>query len=454
MPVEHGSRTVAAGTGESGPAAPDPAGPPAAGGSPQPRRLRPADFVRSLVSLGPFAAALAAYSFLLDQLKEEWFTYSFLYFLFAGVCALCVGLVLRLFGQVFLDRIPASVAGVPTGALLGDPAGTRGGRTGPTVQEILKATVTGIVADYREASLGTTTVYGWSQYISDQVPPTAIGTAYGLELSIMLDIRDPRINRRRLVDTLLALQRPGGGWAASTQRGIGRPEVSAWVLGAAIRSGLDPEVEQGFVQLLEEMVSAPDPVAWGHTSVVALMVDTLADIAPQSARLTDLARLLVDGASVIAGDTVTASWGESLFGRYKESVPHTARAVTALAKAARVRPGDTSLINTAHAGVEWLARGDIGLGQTDEQLRRPVPGGSVDALFIGHFTAALVAQALMSVGNVRAHGDRLRSAVREVIDSQEDGVWTWHDSSRPIWMTAQGATVLRDYALLNLAWPP
>lgn len=46
----------------------------------------------ALVSLGPFSAALVAYKALLDYvLPEDWFSVAVLRYLFAGLCALCVG---------------------------------------------------------------------------------------------------------------------------------------------------------------------------------------------------------------------------------------------------------------------------------------------------------------------------------------------------------------------------
>ena len=421
----------------------------------RPARSRLAVLSSLAASVGPLAATLTTYGLLLDHLEPDWFRFALLRYLFAAVCALSVWLALYLLGRVLLDRF-----GPPTGTASQVPAATVGGPVRPTVHQLLARTRESLVADFRAVDKDGTRVAGWSQYLQDDVEPSAIGTSYGLRLAADLDLRDHRFDPRQVAEGLLALEKPGGGWAASTQRGIGRPEVTAWVAGPMARVGLDPAVRQRLVALLERLAVEPDPVGANRTVVVTTLVSTLAEIAPGSPRLPELVERLLDGAVSADQDGAAVAWGETLRGRGRRSVPHTARAVVALARAVPVLrevpglPGHGAAAAALAAGVEWLDRDGLDLTSTDEQIRRPVAGGEVDALFVGHFTAAWVARALMAVDPGPGTSRALGTAVRRVLAEQRDGVWRWHDSSRPIWMTYQGVTVLRAYALRNLEWPP
>ncbi|RJL32489.1 hypothetical protein [Bailinhaonella thermotolerans] len=406
--------------------------------------------LRGLVAVGPLAVALPVYGLLLDHLPERWFAARPLLYVFAAVTALCAGLGSRLAGQWAAARYLTPRSPAPAGPAA-SPAGTASpGRT-PSAHTIRARAARHLLSDFREARHGRATVCGWSQYLGDEAPPTAIGTSYGLRLVMDLDLRDPRVNRRQIVESLVALQRPSGGWAASTQRGLGRPEVTAWVLVPAVRAGLAPGTEETLRALLEKLTAADDPQGMERTSVVASLVAAFAEIAPGSPWLPELSRRLLDAAHE---DDGMVSWGQALHGNVRRSAPHTARAVIALVRAERALGEKADFGPAVGGALRWLAREDLDLRPTDEQLRRPAPGGDVDALFIGHFTAAWVARALMS-GRDSAECERaLRAAVRAVLDDQRDGVWTWHDGRRPIWMTYQGCVVLREYALRNLPWPP
>lgn len=397
----------------------------------------------ALLSLGPFAAALVAYKGLLDYvLPGDWFSADILRYLFAGVCALCIGLGLRLVGQLY--------AAAPTAAGGVQQQQPRSGMR--SVRRVIDESAQGVLAEFRVVRHRDAQLAGWSQYLDDhQVPPTAVGTSYGLRMVSAFDIRDPRVDRRQVNDSLLALQKPGGGWAASTQRDRGRCEITAWVLAAMYRNGLDDATRSGLVQVLEDMLDPQaDPLGMDRTTVLSAAISTLAEIAPASPKLPWLARRLVDGARTDDdAQTPSAHWGETLHSAAR-SAAHTARAAIALHRASIVLSDGAMFDNAARSGLHWLCSTDLDLRSTDEQLRRPVDDGSVDALMIGHFTPAWVARALM-LPIAPDCDDRLRRAVGETLDKYKDGVWRWHDGSKPIWMTYQGTLVARDYALRAMA---
>lgn len=437
------------GTSEVGGRSPDP-DPVDMGGSPSaPSKNR---LITALISVGPFAGALTVYGVLVDDLQDDWFAYVVLKYIFAGIGALCVDLALRLLAQHF------TFAQVMVGDILPvatvSPSGVRHDARVKSPYQIFADTNAALLADLRVGSREGIPTYGWSQYAGDNVLPSAIGSSYGLRIALALDVRSPAVHYGRLTASLLALQRQGGGWAASTQRGIGRPEVTAIVLGAAYRAGLDEQTLTTLTRLLEQLADADDPVSLNHTSNVATIVTTLADVAPESATLLELAVKLARGASVIGSAEAPASWGEVLNGGPKDSVPHTARTVVALKKAVRVLPQRMDLESAANAGIAWLVAEDRALAPIDEQVRRPMSGGDVDALIIGHFSAAWTARAIMNAPDPSAHENQLRRAMQAVLAPQHAGLWSWHDGSKPLWMTYQGIYVIRDYVLRGFEWPP
>ncbi|MFD0967055.1 hypothetical protein [Plantactinospora endophytica] len=432
--------------------------PDAAGQDPvRPRRPGLRGLARHLAALGPFALIFATYSLLIDHLPDQWFRQDSVRYLFAALAALCVGMTLRwLLQRPSVQR----VVDPPTA-----PGGTLPGQRRPddapavveSAKQILDGTRSRILADLRTASGVNGELYGWSQFIADKVPPSAIGTSYGLRIALALDIRHPRLDRRRLVENVVALQKPSKGWVARSQRDVARPEVTAWVLAALVRAGLDPDVREKNVEQLERMMSpGVDPIGYASVSVLTSVIAALAEVAPTSEKLEELTALLVAGA--IRQDAGPGprqlSWGRTLGDGERSSVPHTARAVVALHQAAAViKQGRRQQLNEAvDLGIEWLTH-NPDLAMKDEHLRR-LAGDARDIIYIGHFTPAWVARALM-IGEVGDRLPSLRRAVRAVLKHQENGVWKWKEQQvDPTWMTYQGVLVVRDYSMLNLPWPP
>jgi hypothetical protein len=408
---------------------------------------------RAILAVGPFAAALTVYSLVLDDLPDSWFTYIAVKYAFSALVALLAGVLIRVAAQYATSQPTAHPATavhqiVPSKLVIPSEV-----TEAETPYLTLAYTAARLQSDFRSGDHNGNTIYGWSQYIGDTVPPSAIGTSYGLRLAIALDIRDPQINYGRIVESLIALERETGGWAASTQRDIGRPEATALVLGAAVRGGLDHARTVKYSRLLEDMIAA-DTVGRSRTTTLAVVVSTLADVAPEATSLRELARRLAGAARSSSGDRSRLFWGESLGNESRSSVAHTARAIVALKRAARVLSASKDLADVAEAGLNWLDASSAGrLQNIEEQLRRPVPGGKFDALVVGHFTAVWVARAFMAADDVSGHRTALQTAMREVMSSQERGVWQWQDD-KPIWMAYQGASALRDYLLRGLPWPP
>lgn len=399
--------------------------------------------IDSLIALGPFALALTVYGLSLDHLQDDWFKYEWLKYVLSGLGALCVGMATRSLAVRFR---PASVP-------LSIPTSHRDSSV-LTIHTKLARCSAVIAADLRSVEHGGKMLTGWSQFIGEDVPPTAIGTSYGLRIAMALDIRHPSLDRFVLAQSLLAMQKPGGGWAASSQKDVARPEVTAWVLSALCRCGLDPAVKAGLVALLHKM-AAEDSMIDRRTTVATTVLSALTEIQPSSPLVRDLANVVVSGASRVNSDGgQLASWGESLTGDRRDSPAHTARAVVALSRAASALQGDQALLEVCEAGADWLCRDGVNLESLQEQIRRPVSPGNADAIFVGHFTASWVARALMCDEIKPERLQYVTGSVRRVIESQEGGIWGWRNGEKPIWTSYQGVMTLREYGLRGLKWPP
>ncbi|WP_241779645.1 hypothetical protein [Streptomyces natalensis] len=310
---------------------------------------------------------------------------------------------------------------------------------------------------------------GWPHSLAESDPPvhpTAFGTAYGLHLLLDIAPLDGRIRVGEVAETLWRLRLPGGGWAARSQGSGARPEVSAIVLGALARAGADPRLLESEVRSCEALLDPEhDAPGLANTYVVTNVLRGLLRAAPGSAALDGLRTVLVNGATADPARGQHRCWGAALAtgrGNPAPSAAHTARAVVALDRAAGVLGEDERQRAVREEGLRWLlAGGAADLDNCQEEVRRP---GSDDPLHqellsVRHFAAAWVARALMTDGARRVAADgagataweaQLRGAVARVSGMQRGGVWRWEDGpmGHPVWMTYQGLSVLRRYALM------
>jgi hypothetical protein len=284
--------------------------------------------------------------------------------------------------------------------------------------------------------------------------PTAIGTAYGLKLALVLGGQDNQPDRSRLAETLWKLRRPDGGWAARTGSGIGRPEVSALVLGALSSSGFDPaHLAEAGRTLEAEMSPGLDPATLKWTYLAGALIRGLIRSLPQSPQLPRLHAALLSGRIEDPAHDNLRCWSDRLTTEAGEmprpSAAHTAQAVVALLRAEQVLGEDRHVRVAVDEAVQWL-RAYRDLRNQTEQIRRFVAEDQPwETLTVSHFTAAWVARALLPLPPADPGGidNLLDVAVRRVWQAQRDGLWEWDNGDRPLWMSYQGACVVRDYAM-------
>jgi hypothetical protein len=433
--------------------------------------------VRTLAGVGPLAAAVVVGKTLLDYLPESLSGDAARYPL-ALVSAVGAGVfVAWTTSLVRRRRSPAPQEGsqVPSRQ---EATGGRGSGSvlRRSLHDTFKASQEALlshIATYDDPLLGS--LVGWPHFFepldvkfggpgapNERIMPerpTAVGTTYGLKACLLVGTLDRRFDPDRLVETLWKLQLPSGGWAASTQHGFGRPEVTSWVLSVLSRAGGDHTPMAAALASLDRMIDpAADPVGLSRTHVVATALSGLCQANPASPHLVMLRQRLLEGAGRDRTRENLLCWGERLMTYDRNdpvpSVAHTARAIIALKRV----EGFAGRDYRAHAAVEEATRWLVLNGRLDnqtEQILRTLPDYRKEAIIIRHFTAAWMVRALLSSGIELEDDvcDLLYRAVNRVWELQTDGVWEWDNRDRPLWMTYQGLRALHSYAIRSYGPP-
>ncbi|MFF4543876.1 hypothetical protein [Streptomyces sp. NPDC001435] len=257
-----------------------------------------------------------------------------------------------------------------------------------------------------------------------------MGTAYGLHLMLDLGVPDGRLRTGELVETLWRVRLPDGGWSARSQGSRSRPEVTALVLGALARAGVSGErlasevarCEAGFTPEL-------DRVGRALTHVVTTVLRGLLRASPGSAAIPVLRDALIAGALGDPDRRHRHCWSHRLSPlpwpspAARPSPAHTAQAVVALDRVARVLGEGSAARSAREDGIRWLLAcpaaahdGCPDLANVREEVRRPHPddSGHHKVPNVRHFTAAWVLRALLT----------LNGAAAAVWPGPTDGIWS------------------------------
>lgn len=442
--------------------APDPDPPPTTAPA-----AAPSGLLTWLGRLGVAAAAFAVFQTLVGILPQNLAGEAARYCL-AGTAGVGVGAVVWLSAALLRARAAAAVKLPPPG-----PAPSA---AGPLLPELMDGAYEALRRGLSVIEVpGRGPLTGWPHSLAESEPPvhpTAFGTAYGLHLLLDIAPYDGRIRAGEVAETLWRLRLPGGGWAARSQGSGARPEVTAIVLGALARAGADPRLLEAEIHSCEALLDPEhDASGLANTYVVTNVLRGLLRAAPGSRSLGRLREVLVNGATADPARGNHRCWGAALttgHGNPAPSAAHTARAVVALDRAARVLGEDARQRAVREEGLRWLLAGAASptgavsdLDNCQEEVRRPGQEDPLhqELLSVRHFSAAWVARALMTDGarQIAAEGvglavweDRLSAAVARVQGMQQAGVWRWDDGpmGHPVWMAYQGLSVLRRHAQL------
>jgi hypothetical protein len=325
-----------------------------------------------------------------------------------------------------------------------------------TVMEQCARMLSRMVVKIDDDLLGELT--GWSHFF-DESPadrsPTAIGTAYGLKLSMATGDQQFGLDRATLTATLWRLRQPDGGWAARTGQGISRPEVTALVVGALAATGDHSASMADAVAALErETIASRDQEGMKRTYIVSAAMRGLMRARPNSPRLPELREALLAGAIKDQVHKSLSCWSSQLSTDDQETLEpssaHTALALVALLRAEKAIGEDVQAQEFINQGLKWLSL-TRNLTNQHETIRRSVAKRSQVASPVRHFTSAWVARALLlaSPEDIPEADSLLNEAVRLVWQRYFNDRWEWDGEipKQPIWMTYQGVCVLRDYAL-------
>ena len=296
---------------------------------------------------------------------------------------------------------------------------------------------------------------GWMHRI-DSPSVSVIATAYGLAILDLIDSRHPQFlqNRQSMLETILENRLADGGWSASSQGNVSRPEATAWAIAALSRYGLDDEVAKGLEILSGMFRDGGDPEAWDYVFTLGLALRTMAPLCPSSPVVCKLAATLEECAAR-DGQGRIKYWGRSSlrtsdrwYNGADPSIAHTAHAMLALMAAHRSTRGSCGAPPSALSEArQWLLDQDTWDNQ-QETIARLRDGGHYEPLQVNHFTAPWVIMALLESGCSTTE-PKVRKAIRLVASSREDGLWNWGAEKRPIWATYDALRALTDCALLE-----
>jgi hypothetical protein len=283
-------------------------------------------------------------------------------------------------------------------------------------------------------------------------PPTPLATSFGIKAMLLIE-------GHLAVDLIpvanyLAQAEEDGGYAARTQ-GEPRPEGTAAVVSALHcidgTATFDAHLDSIEASLGDVERSRP------------LILSTVLEASAQLGSRPELTGTLVGDLLAARRDFGSGSGALLLWPQKAEdglvaprpSVPHTARAVRALAATLDSALADTFFVDAAlRAAAEkaveeaavWLA-GQQNLEGTSELIERQTEHG-VEQLYVRHYTAAWVVKALVSVGLPASHAAVSAGLARIWADYQPDVcLWRWSNGDMPVWMTLDSLEALHLAAL-------
>jgi hypothetical protein len=281
---------------------------------------------------------------------------------------------------------------------------------------------------------------GWARDLrKNSLRPTPVSTSYALQTIILLE-GYLAADLVPVVDFLRKAAPPGGGYAAVTQ-GVPRPEGTATVLDVLHKvDGTEP-----FTAHIASMKQGLGAFERTRPFVLSRILETSA----RSGRDLDLIRTvttdLLDARLPFGGRWLWAQKAEDDLVDPKPSTVHTALAVRALGLASESFDPDDELHVQVHEALadagDWLAEGQS-LDSTSEVIDRQL-GIRVEMVYEGHFTAAWVVKALVSLGLPATH-PAVSAAVRRVWQDyhRETALWRWSNGDLPVWMTFDAVEAL------------
>jgi hypothetical protein len=277
--------------------------------------------------------------------------------------------------------------------------------------------------------------------------PTALSTSFGLKAMLLTE---GHLAADLLpVAAFLVQAERDGGYAARSQ-GVPRPEGTAAVLSALHRINGTAT----FGTQLDVIAASLGEVERSRPLVLSTILETCVQLGGRPELTETLAGDLLAARRNFGSDAgplmLWPQKAEEGLVAPKPSVPHTARAVRALAITLGSAFADAALRSEAEAALEeaaaWLAE-QQNLEGTSELIERETEHG-VEQLYVRHYTAAWVVKALVSAGLPASHAAVSTALARVWADYQpEMSLWRWSNGDVPVWMTLDSLEALHSAAL-------
>jgi endonuclease/exonuclease/phosphatase family metal-dependent hydrolase len=301
---------------------------------------------------------------------------------------------------------------------------------------------------------------GWNHFLTTSAgsPGTRVtpfATAFGLQLMELIKPPTPDYRKARplICETLLRSRRENGGWSASSLGEPGQPFETAVTLTAL--SGLIEEdaLLQG-AKNLEAVLARPDAAkVLDNTYAVTVLLDALAPINPESPMVERLSKLLTQAAS--RNKLTYVSWTPRTFHlphyesvsieNVRPSVVHTAVAILSLRRVHRMTGGRLGLSSKElSAAASWLEA--VPWNTNEEESSEDIHECENKTLRINQFALPICLKALL-VCDVKPSSDRIRTTVKELLEREEAGLWSWNGVQWPVWATLDCIKALTEFGL-------
>jgi hypothetical protein len=275
-------------------------------------------------------------------------------------------------------------------------------------------------------------------------PPTALSTSFGLKAMLLLQghlTPDLIPVAEWLKDSKSPWRKKGTsreGYAARTQR-MARPEATAAVLSTLHRLDGTTKLDDELAALKNNLDSSFDRT---RPFIVTSLLETSVQLGTDPGLTTSLIEDLLGARRPYGNFLLWPEKAEKDLVAPAPSIAHTARAVRALALAQAVDEPDAEVAEAVSQAAAWLAE-QQDLRNVSEIIDRQVEG-SVEQVYVRHYTAAWVVKALVSAGLPTSHPSVSSAVARIWTDySSNVALWRWPNGELPVWMTLDAVDALR-----------
>jgi hypothetical protein len=295
--------------------------------------------------------------------------------------------------------------------------------------------------------------FGWNNYLTDE-SPSILGTAYVSSVLCEIDSKHSRFvsAKPHIISYLKSMRRANGYWSSTANREPGQPLETAIVLNALLALG-DSESTSLAEQFLRDLASDFGKPLLESTYGAAYALRLALAYLPDAPIVEQLTTILAS-AACYDPDGRVIGWSPST--GYAIARPKSSAAPAPIKPTPTVAHSAAVLHALTEARASLAARGENDalplescsrfiLAQRWELSGETIPELEGRSLIINHVTPASTVTALLKLG-VPPETDRIRRAVRAMVDEQRSGLWDFGTVRKPSWCTLENVVALNTYA--------